>query len=534
MRTPLLAIPCCFAVFSAFAAGEERAPSPETLSAELLAGQMIGVGIGASLPMPELERWVRDRAVGAVVLYRASMPDAETVRELTSAVHRMSPRPELTPLIATDQEGGAVIRLAAAMLPGNLALAATGSPEMAERAGRHVGCVLRQSGINVNFAPTIDVVPAGDPAGIGTRSFGSDPVETGRFAVAYVRGLDTANVLAVAKHFPGHGSASGDSHNSEPADSRPRAEIEADLIPFEAVIAGGVAGVMAGHVRYSNWRDTAGLPASLSPAILRTLLRDELGFDGLIFTDVIHMEGVAKLGGPGELAVRAIEAGADVVLASGYGDRQAAYGAILAAIRNGRLTCDRVHESVRRVLRAKSRAATPPPACTADPNLANEVARSAITLLGDRKVLPIEVDEAFHVGIAGALADRFPTGRRVTLPVTLTKDLTDRFEREVRSRFDGRGPLVVSILNRSQAELARRLRAEFPDVPLIVVVLGFPGDAAGIPATTFILAYNFLEPSQRAAVDVLAGKRCGPGRLPVDVPGLAPAGAGDETCVSRR
>ncbi|GAB3897403.1 hypothetical protein GCM10027612_53560 [Microbispora bryophytorum subsp. camponoti] len=221
-------------------------------------------------------------------------------------------RPDV--VVAVDEEGGAVTRLEAATgssWPGNLALGVAGDESLTRRVARQIGRMVAAAGITLDYAPVVDV--NADPRNpvIGVRSFGSDPEEVGRHGAAWIEGLQSAGVAACAKHFPGHGDTVTDSHLALPAVPASREVIERrDLPPFRAAIAAGVRAVMCGHLLVPA---VDALPATLSRAVLTGLLREELGFDGLVVTDAIEMRAVAALHEPGEIAVRALAAGADAI-----------------------------------------------------------------------------------------------------------------------------------------------------------------------------------------------------------------------------
>ncbi|OAA28815.1 beta-N-acetylhexosaminidase [Frankia sp. EI5c] len=290
-------------------------------------------------------------------------------------------------LIGTDQEQGAVLRIrdGVTLLPGQMAQAATGRVADARDAARITGADLRALGINVDFAPDADV--NSDPANpvIGERSFGDDPAAVGRFTAAAVEGYRQAGVAAAAKHFPGHGATSVDSHVELPTIDRDRASLAAlDLPPFQAAIAAGVPMIMVGHLSVPALDPNA--PATLSKAVVDGLLRHELGFDGVVVTDALNMAAITRHNTGGAAAVRAVRAGVDLLLMPP--DVVEARDAVVAAVRAGSITPDRLDDSVRRLLRMKWRlghgaAATPdsheatePPEITAE-----SIARRAVTLL---------------------------------------------------------------------------------------------------------------------------------------------------------
>ncbi|MEX5634474.1 glycoside hydrolase family 3 protein [Parafrankia sp. FMc2] len=287
-------------------------------------------------------------------------------------------------LIATDQEQGPVLRVrdGVTLLPSQMAQGATGRPDDAREAARITGTDLRALGINVNFAPDADV--NSDPANpvIGERSFGDDPGAVGRFTAAAINGYRQAGVAAAAKHFPGHGATSVDSHVALPTITRDRAALDAvDLPPFRAAIAADTPMVMIGHLNVPALDRDA--PAPLSRAVVDGLLRHDLGYDGIIITDALNMAAITDHNSPATAAVRAIQAGVDMLLMPP--DVVQARDAVVSAVRSGAVTPDRVDASVRRLLRLKWRLAHSTPTAPGTPQArtaaAEAIAARAITLL---------------------------------------------------------------------------------------------------------------------------------------------------------
>jgi beta-N-acetylhexosaminidase len=238
--------------------------------------------------------------------------------------------------------------------PGNLGLGAIDDAALTEAVAHDLGLDLAHAGITLDYAPDTDVNSNPDNPVIGVRAFGAEPELVARHSAAFVRGLQDAGVAACAKHFPGHGDTSVDSHHSVPVIDRSREQLEAcELIPFRAAIAAGVLSVMTGHLLVPAYDDR--LPATLSPRILTDLLRHELGFDGLVVTDGIEMQGVRRTYGFEGATVQAVVAGADAICVGGdHADEETAIrlrDAIVAAVRSGELPEQRLREAAARVRR---------------------------------------------------------------------------------------------------------------------------------------------------------------------------------------
>ena len=317
--------------------------------------------------------------LGGVVLFARNINDPEQTAALTGSLR--AERGEL--LVATDEEGGDVTRLEAAhgsSFPGNLALGAVDDVALTRRVAAAIGGELAAAGIDLDLAPVADVVV--DPAAtiVGVRSFGSDPQLVASHVAAYVEGLQSAGVAACAKHFPGHGETTADSHLELPAADADMETLRARALPpFAAAVEAGVRAVMTAHVRFTALGDE---PATLSPGVI-ALLRAELGFDGVVMTDALEMQGA---GGPAwiqESAVRALAAGADALcLGADLSPEQVerVQEAIVEAVQAGRLEEERLHEAAGRVA---ALAAWRSPRPAHDREAGSEAARRALRVVGD-------------------------------------------------------------------------------------------------------------------------------------------------------
>lgn len=290
---------------------------------------------------------VQDRVGGVIIGKGPALGTASWLNQLQSWSH--------TPLlVAADLEWGPGTRLlGATTVPVNMALAATGDLRNIYEAGRITAVEARAAGVHMAFAPVADVnVNPANPV-INTRSYGADPGTVALHVSAFIAGARDGGVLTVAKHFPGHGDTEIDSHLALPILSVPRSRLDmVELVPFRAAIGAGVDGIMTAHLSVPAL-DPQGFrrPATLSRPILTGLLRRELGFEGLVVTDALIMDGVKRRGEMGEVAVLALEAGADVLLMPPSATE--AIDAVVAAVRTGRLRESRIDDSVRRILLAK-------------------------------------------------------------------------------------------------------------------------------------------------------------------------------------
>ncbi len=261
----------------------------------------------------------------------------------------------LVPFLCVDEEGGTVSRVASNKAfgvtdPGNMnAVGAEGDVDQARVVARNIASYLKKLGFNVDFAPVADI---DQPEG-GTmrqRSFGSTPDLVASMVVAQIDGFSREGVLCAAKHFPGIGGAEGDSHNGRIYSHRTEDEMKSmELVPFVEAIKADVPMIMVGHLTCLELaRGEGDTPASLSPKVMRDLLRNDLGYDGVIVTDALNMDAIKDVCKPSEVAVRAIQAGADVVLMPN--DFKAAYNGLLDAVKNGTIGEERIDESLRRII----------------------------------------------------------------------------------------------------------------------------------------------------------------------------------------
>ncbi|MFE9693331.1 glycoside hydrolase family 3 protein [Micromonospora sp. NPDC005806] len=315
-----------------------------------LAAAVLQPGFVGTTPPPWVCRWL-GQGLGSVVLFARNIVDHDQVAALTATLR--AERPDV--IVAIDEEAGDVTRIESSRgssRPGNFALGAVDDPALTEEVARDLGAELAAVGVTLDYAPDADV--NSNPANpvIGVRSFGADPALVARHTAAWVRGLQSGGVAACAKHFPGHGDTRVDSHHDLPRIGGDRARLDAvELAPFRAAVAAGAQAVMTGHLLVPALDPE--LPATLSPRILGGLLRDELGFQGVVVTDAVEMRAVADRYGFAGAAVRALAAGADAICVGGErateADAVELRDAIVAAVVAGELPEERLAEAAKRV-----------------------------------------------------------------------------------------------------------------------------------------------------------------------------------------
>jgi beta-N-acetylhexosaminidase len=496
---------------------------------------------------------------------RATKADPLAVAVLLDRLQKAAPLPLL---FTADFEGGAgYIVEGATRLPRAMAIGATRDEGLAEKAGRLAAGEGRALGVHVDLYPVVDVNNNPRNPIINVRSFGEDPALVSRMAVAYMKGVQAGGMLSTAKHFPGHGDTATDTHLELALIDRPRSHLdEVELPPFKAVIAAGIDGVMSSHIRLPALDPTAGRPATLSRPILTGLLRRELGFDGLVFTDSMSMHAISKRFAPGEAAALAVEAGADVVLDPP--DPDAAIRGIRDAAASGTIARDQLDRSVERILAAKARlgldrargvdvAALPSRlGGRARAAVAEEIAARALTLVKDeRGLVPLRAPAGTRVLVLslidyasgwreGAPGRVFVPELRRRYPDTTAVEVSDRTgaaELDLVRALARHCELVVAPayvrvasysgrmdLSPAQQSLLQELAAD-PGRPLVAVAFGNPyvaSLAAKLPA--MLLTYDFGDAVEAAAVRALCGEAPIGGKLPITIPGLFTFGQGLE------
>ncbi|MFJ5520957.1 glycoside hydrolase family 3 protein [Streptomyces griseoluteus] len=469
--------------------------------------------------------WIRRRlgeGLSSVLLFSRNITSAEQTAALTASLRAENP----DVLVAVDEEGGDITRLESATgssYPGNLALGAVDDVELTAGVARSIGGELRAVGIDLDYAPDADVNSNPDNPVIGVRAFGSDTALVARHTAAWVRGLHEAGVAACAKHFPGHGDTDTDSHLALPTVAM-SADAIADLAlpPFRAALAAGARAVMTGHLLLPAY--DAEHPATVSPHILSRLLREDLGFDGLIVSDAVEMQAVRARYGLAGATVRALAAGVDLVClgdGSGEADFARLRTAVVTAVTSGALPAERLAQAAARVAAfttwqrgLAAKAHTPVP----DRALGLTAARRAVRVTTqDPKALPLRSPALlveFGVpgtqvhsggtpwGLGPALSTLVPGTTRITMPPLAPFDAAhaDRILTEAAGR-----PLVLAVRDAHRrlgvqewlhALLSRRSDA-------ITVELGVPGGPGG---AVRLDTHGAARVCGQAAAEVLAGR----------------------------
>lgn len=506
-------------------------------------GQLVVAGFEGLTLTPPITQLIRDHYLGHVILFSRNVATPEQLRQLTHDLqHLAQDSGQTAPLtISCDQENGIVRRWPEALggLPGNMALGAIGSVARVREAAQLTGRVLRALGINWNLAPVLDV--NNNPANpvIGVRSFSDSPDTVATLGVAFLQGLQSQGVIACGKHFPGHGDTAVDSHLALPRIDHDRPRLDAlELVPFRAAIAAGIDALMTAHVVFPAV-EPSGVPATLSSRVLTGLLRDELGFTGVLTTDCLEMNAIADTVGVAQGAVQALQAGADLVMISHRLDRQlAAFEAIEAAVRHGELPEWRIEEAYQRVQALKQRRlATPDPVVDWPPlqdqvhRLAADLSAEAVTVIRQVPLPPasrvaVLIDETAPAMVAAGPGGKQPLladALKAVFPAVEVSELSFAADRpitpdvvETLTDF----PVVLAGLNGSQNPSYLALLATLSErhPHLVACLLRSPYDVSLVPTIPTVVALYETTPwMAKAAIKALWGLHEARGRLPVQL-----------------
>ncbi len=331
--------------------------------ARLILGQLLAAGFDGPVIPPEFERLVRQYKVGNVILFKRNVESYEQLRALCGDLRALiEGETGHAPIIMAGEDGGSVSRIAhiAAQTPCPMAVGATGDPENARTVGRWIGKAMRAVGVNMDFGPVLDVFSNPDNAVIGTRSFGPDPETASAFGTAFLRGLREAGVMGCGKHFPGHGDTAVDSHLALPIVDKPMEMVRGtELVSFTAAIRHGIDAIMTAHVVFPAMEPER-IPSTVSRRVMTGLLRQELGFGGILVSDGMEMNAVKELFGMEEGIRRALCAGVDIALVCHEPAKgQAAMERRLRAVDEGEWDTEETLASYRRVAAKKTSLAAP-------------------------------------------------------------------------------------------------------------------------------------------------------------------------------
>lgn len=490
-------------------------------------GQKLVFGFHGTQLTEEFKALIRRYKIGNVILFLRNVERASQLRQLCSEIQTLIREETGYPaFIIIDQEGGMVSRLPedAVDVPGAMALAATGDPENARLASKITIRQLRGLGANFNMAPVLDV--NSNPANpvIGVRSFGDDPEQVAAFGCASIAPYAGSGVLCCVKHFPGHGDTAVDSHLGLPRVDKTEEELEQlELIPFRRAIAAGAPAVMMSHVLFPNIADDQ-LPCTMSRRMVTDLLRNKLGFRGLILTDCMEMLAIQNHYGTPQGVVAAIRAGVDLAEISSRMDlEEASAKAVNEAAARGELNLQEIQESVERILKFKQQLFTAPDAALCnlqrDRQAAWNMSRQAVSQVGGN---PFRADEkTFFCGcadyrVSGAANE---DGKKATFPefmaqhfgarcLVTSKDPAEEEIQEVVRQAAGAEKIVLGTCNGHLFAGQQQLAAALSRLqkPMAVVALRNPYDLSGLPETVWKLcSYDYDAPALAGVAEVLSG-----------------------------
>lgn len=554
------------------------------MTVEEKVGQLVHVGINAKFSnqdseyFKEIQRQVVQNKVGGIIFFGAP------IYETTILANRMQQNAKVPLLMALDAETGIGMRFEdATNFPWAMAIAATGDPAFARRVGVITGRDAKAIGIQHVYAPVLDVNNNADNPVINVRSFGEDPNDVARFGTAFIDGLQSQRVIATAKHFPGHGDTNVDSHRGLPIIDHSLESLEkTELVPFRAAIKAGVASIMIAHIALPQIdgeeikplatyrggdaeigaeivKEKSTIPATLSKKIQTDLLRKEMGFDGLIVTDAMSMSGLTIYFDQEEAGVRAFLAGADIL--EKPSDPDAMIRGLVNAVKSGRISAERLNESVRKILAWKYElglfknkitnidlidTSVSGKDATA---LTNEIAERAITLVrNDGDLLPLDRTKKVAVlGISngfdgpstmGSFAGALRANGVRFMPSYLQENSGAEQVAAARQAVNAADIVIVGLYGRVRSGAknsvgipengAAILRDAIASGKKVIgISFGNPYILGSFPQLqTYVVAYGDMASLQRAAANSILGLQNTTGRLPISLPGLYPRGTG--------
>src|SRR6266478_2516433 len=559
-------------------------------------GQLIAVGLNAtylnqdSEAFKDLRHQIVDNHVGGIVLFRGP------VYESVILVNRMQQLAKYPLLISSDLEAGPGMRFDDTVnFPWNMAVGATANPEYARRQGEVTAREARALGIQQIYAPVADVNNNAANPVINVRSYGEDPTDVAKFVAAFVAGAQRGGVIATAKHFPGHGDTATDSHRGLPEIDVTRERLNSvELVPFRAAVSAGVGAVMDGHIGLPQIDSTVisplprdvklkpidtdengeiinakgTMPTTLSP-VMNGILRNDLHFDGLIVTDAMSMSGLTLYFTQEEASVRALEAGADLLLKPA--DPDASLRGVRDAVKNGRLTEQRIDQSTRKVLAAKydlglaQQRVTQLDAIDREvggkraTELADDIAKDAITLVrNDAKILPLDINSASHIFnlaitngddrtvIAQPFIAALARGGLKVETIVLDDRSSDADVTKAIDKATRADAVIVSMYGRVRTGQARSVALPEPGTkalnelierraPLVGISFGNPYILMSFPnLQTYLVAYGDMQSLQEQTAQALLGQLNIQGRLPISLPGLYPRGTGIQVKAAKK
>lgn len=520
-------------------------------------GQLMVFGFKGKKATPEIKKLIREHHVGGVILFARNIGTPEEVLALTTELQREAKNAghEKPLLICIDQENGVVRRLGegATIFPGSMLLGATGRSENAYITGLLTGRELKALGVNWNLAPVLDVNNNPDNPVIGVRSYGESASVVSEFGKQAVKGMQDAGVITTLKHFPGHGDTNVDSHLDLPTIAHDMDRLkEIELKPFIDVIEQGADTIMSAHVYFPAIETEENVPATLSKKVITGLLREELGYNGVVTTDCMEMNAISEGIGTAEGAVEALKAGVDLIMISHLQSRQyEAISYVKESLLSGEISEDTINDAYQRVMELKENYldwndipldSEPVVASVVGSKLheveAYEIYKQGITVVKNDSILPLAVEESDRVLVVypkNNYAMQVEDKRYATFSLGETvqrlHDNTEVFElsnpptaseiASVKVLAKDYKAVIVGTLSvkpdDQQVKMVEELYQANPQV--IVIATRSPYDIAYLPEVPGYLAtYEFTAPALQAAVEAIFGRVKVKGKLPVTLP----------------
>lgn len=519
-------------------------------------GQLMVIGFKGITASDEIKELIRDYHVGGIILFGRNIGTPQEILSLTNELQKVAKEAghEHPLLICIDQENGVVRRLGegTTILPGAMLLGATDDPENAYKVGVTTGKELKALGINWNLAPVLDVNNNPENPVIGVRSFGESAEKVSEFGKMAMKGMQEAGVITTLKHFPGHGDTNVDSHLDLPIISHSMERLEQiELKPFVDSIEAGADTVMSAHVYFPAIEDKAGVPATLSKKVVTGLLREKLGFDGVVTTDCMEMNAIANTIGTAKGGVEAIKAGVDLIMVSHLHHLQKdTINAIVEAVEANEIEEDQIHAAVGRVTRLKEKycsweelqleGAVEVPAIVGSKEhieLATDIYKQGITIVKNDGVLPLKANEKrvlvvysenkYTMQVEDKRYSSMFLGQTIkeidgnAEVVELSNPATDEEIKSVVQQASNYDAIIVGTLTvlpgDSQAKLVEQLYET--GVPIIVVATRSPYDLAYLPnVQAYVCTYEFPYPALQMAAKSIYGLEQVTGKLPVTIP----------------
>ncbi|MFD1735439.1 glycoside hydrolase family 3 N-terminal domain-containing protein [Bacillus salitolerans] len=519
-------------------------------------GQMMVIGFEGKTMPNSVKELIHEYHIGSIILFGRNIGTPEEVLALTSELQLEAKKAGyLYPLlICTDQENGVVRRLGegATMFPGAMALGATGIPEYAYDIGYASALELKALGINWNLAPVLDVNNNPDNPVIGVRSFGELPEAVSEFGRASMKGMQAAGVVTTLKHFPGHGDTNIDSHYNLPTISHGIERLhEVELRPFRDAIRDGADTVMTAHIYFPTIEYEYGVPATLSKRIITGLLREELGFDGVVTTDCMEMNAISQTIGVERGSVEAIKAGVDLIMVSHRFNWQVrTMNEIIKSVHNGEIAEEHIDQALARIMKLKEKYVhwddlsithqhnqLEIVGCKEHADLAYKVYQQAVTLVTDNGILPLPRSQRHRIFVVYpkknttmAVEDQRYSSFNLGSVIREFNQSTDSYQfnneleaweiDEIVNKALQYDSVIVGTLTAlpgsSQIHLINKMREK--GCSLIIIAMRSPYDLANMPKIdAYLSTYDFSYPALKTAAGAIFGEGTIRGKLPVTI-----------------